>query len=601
MARSEFLINTRKMRYTGEAMGALKGYTSGINLQVDDNCDVNSYCGYKTLSGCPSSGRVWLESTLPPRPPQTAKGRHIAAYALTSKVAPWVNKAFLNYQPSEQVLDLIRSSALEFHEVLEKERKSSAGLHDLDAIELTYQCTLEISAAILLAADNTDDPISLSLQFHTSRAGDDDHLKSWGRLLTGLECDPPIIVQFPLYLLMCQSFTYEPNNHKEDYVYSALTGVDWAKGQNKFNDRVRAFETLAWASEPGLDDKKSGEDRCFWRIALAYLSAMNQCENSRSFKAPRKAHIPHGLEDDLVIAARAFDTIGSAFMCRDGAAWLDNQGIDSMIGTGLVNDVMDLHIDILTGETRNLLRLLYPPSDNISFAMETMSIILSSTLCEVFRAHHRARLHNREDGRISSTSPAYSFSRARHRKIFETLELYISRYEKFWDWTWSIYREAKAQITDEAMAEPLVSGIKRAAYHSKLPDSTPNNFFEQWYDMIEDGYEQLASKRPLGVSEDLAPIIRDLHALWHQELLAGGKKPGWGREVDCRSDALLEAAGDILANGTNRSEDLYHFSIAYGRLSMGLPYIAYHTCDAIIMTYGIVDPIDMLGSEQIAS
>ncbi|KAI0502777.1 hypothetical protein F5B22DRAFT_632059 [Xylaria bambusicola] len=588
MTQTEFLINTRRMRYTGEAMAALKRYRRDVNIQGDDK--EGDDVSYKARSRCPSSGRVWLESTLPACPPQAAKGRHIGAYALTTKVAPWVNKPLQNYQPSEEVLDLVKESASEFHAVVEKERQSSFGLHDLDAIELTYQFTLEISAAILLAADKTDDPVSLSLQYHTSRAGEDDHLKSWGRLLTNLECEPPIIAQFPLYLLMCQSFTYEPTNHREDYVYSALTGVDWAKGQNKFNDQIGAFEALAWSSVPDLDDKKSGEDRCFWRIALAYLSAMNQCENARDFKAPRIAHIAHDLDIDAVIAARALDTIGSAFMCREGAAWLDDQGMDSLIGTGLVNDVMDLHTDILTGETRNLLRLLYPPSESISYAIQTTSILLSSTLCEVFRAHHRARMHNREDGRISSTSPAYSFSRARHRKIFETLELYINRYADFWDWTWDIYRGAKAQITEHAIAEPLVSGIKRAVHHPKLPDSPPNNFFHQWYDMIEDGAEQLAHKRPLGVSADLAPIIRELHALWHSELLADGKAPGWGREFDCRSDALLEAAGDILAEGTNRSEDMYHFSVAYGRLSMGLPYIAYHTIDAIIMTFGIIDP-----------
>ncbi|KAI0542369.1 hypothetical protein GGR58DRAFT_497356 [Xylaria digitata] len=88
---------------------------------------------------------------------------------------------------------------------------------------------------------------------------------------------------------------------------------------------------------------------------------------------------------------------------------------------------------------------------------------------------------------------------------------------------WSIYRMAKAQITEQGAAEPLVSGIKRAGHHSKLPDSPPNNFFHQWYDMIEDSCEQLANKRPLGVSEDLAPIIRDLHALWRRELLTDNK------------------------------------------------------------------------------
>lgn len=161
---------------------------------------------------------------------------------------------------------------------------------------------------------------------------------------------------------------------------------------------------------------------------------MNACENARSFKTPKKAYIEHGIDADLVIAARALDTIGSAYMCRDGAAWLDDKGIDSLIGTALANDVMDLHTDVLTGETRNLLRLLYPPCDNIGRATDITSIVLSSMLCGIFRGHYRARMLNREDGRVSSTSPSYSFYRARHRRIFETLEQYIGRYPQFWQW-----------------------------------------------------------------------------------------------------------------------------------------------------------------------
>lgn len=161
---------------------------------------------------------------------------------------------------------------------------------------------------------------------------------------------------------------------------------------------------------------------------------MNECENARSFKTPRRAYIEHGLDHDLVIVARGLDTLGSAYMCRDGAAWLDNEGVDSLIGSALANDVMDLHTDIFTGETRNLLRLLYPPYENIIQAMKTTSTILSSMLCEIFRGHYRARMNNREDGRVSSTSPAYSFCRARHRRIFETLELYINQYPQFWEW-----------------------------------------------------------------------------------------------------------------------------------------------------------------------
>lgn len=148
------------------------------------------------------------------------------------------------------MLHLIGPFAEEFHELAEDERKSSAGLHDIDTVELTYQLTLEIGAAILLAADKTDDPVDLALRLHPSRAGMDDHFKTWGRLLTGLECDPPIVVQFPLYLFMCQAFSFETTSDSshEGYVYSALTGVDWV--------RVVPYEThfqLRYASfQPAL-------------------------------------------------------------------------------------------------------------------------------------------------------------------------------------------------------------------------------------------------------------------------------------------------------------------------------------------------------------
>ncbi|KAI0966840.1 hypothetical protein F4678DRAFT_448337 [Xylaria arbuscula] len=39
--------------------------------------------------------------------------------------------------------------------------------------------------------------------------------------------------------------------------------------------------------------------------------------------------------------------------------------------------------------------------------------------------------------------------------------------------------------------------------HGRLPDSAPNDFFHQWYDMIEDCRGQLAHKRSLCVSEEL--------------------------------------------------------------------------------------------------
>ncbi|KAI1360872.1 hypothetical protein F5Y08DRAFT_348340 [Xylaria arbuscula] len=590
MASTEFVINTRKMKYTGAAMAALKQSHLEVNLQTykqhKEHANPNSNDEQQASQACMQ--RIWLRSGMSNCSPQSTGGRHIGIYALTTKIAPWLEEALSSYQPTNTVLELVQPFSCELHALLEKERAMSSGLHDLDIIEMTYQYTLEICAAIILAADATHNAAELSIHLHASRAGGDDHLVSWGRLLTGLECDPPIIVEFPFYLFLCQSFTLEPTVHREDYVYAALTGVDWAKGKNKFNDRLVAFEALARSSVPTLD-AKSDIDRCFWRIGLAYLARMNDCENARPFKTPKTAYIDHALSHDLVIAARALDTIASAYMSRDGAAWLDDEGLDSLIGSALPNDVMDLHTDILTGETRNLLRLLYPQCNSIEQATNITSVVLSSMLCEIFRSHYRARMLNREDGRVSSTSPAYSFCRARHRRIFETMEVYIRQYPRFWEWTWNIYHMAKSQFTDEAISEPLICGLKRAAIGTQLPPSPSNQFFYLWYDMIEDGSAQMAKSQPLGVSEELAPIIRSLHSLWHAKLLDSTKKPGWGREFDRMSDTLMGEAGEILGRQGGDLEDAYKFAIAYGRLSMCLPYIAYHTIDAIIMTFGVTD------------
>jgi hypothetical protein len=387
---------------------------------------------------------------------------------------------------------------------------------------------------------------------------------------------------------MCQAFTFEPISAQEHYVYAALTGIDWAKAKGNFNKRLELFEARVSCDVPKLQDKLSGQDRSFWRIAHAYLGAVNACENSRPFRTPCRAAIPHQLDFDLIIAMRGLDTIGSAYMCSDGAAWLDEEGFGSLVGSALPNDVMDLHTDIKTGETRNLLRLLYPDGLTIEQAKRIVSTIFSSLLCEMYRGHHRARFNNREDGRIVATSPPYSLCRAQHRRIFETLEIYIGENEKFWAWTDEIYQMARRQVTEAGFREPLVCALKRAGkMDMDLPNSPVSSFYDSYYELVE-ATEPLTAKRPLGVSKRMSHLIREIHHLWNIELRALSKERGWGRRLDLKSDQLFGDAGRILAEGTNAA-DRYNFAIAYGRLSTTLPYIAYHTVAATIMTYGIIE------------
>ncbi|KAJ6443744.1 Major facilitator superfamily transporter [Purpureocillium lavendulum] len=582
---SSNMIDVRKMRYTGPAMAAFKAFSTCSHEHLDGSCE-RPDDGEKA-SSAGTITRPWSTTEYDREPAEIpSSGRNLGSYPLTSELSPWVRTAITKYVPDEQTTQLVQPFAARFHDLIEKERQSGSGLHDLDLIELSYQLTLEVGTALLLAADKTDCPVDIQNEYHSSKAANDEHFIAWGKLLTGLDCDPPIIVLFPFYLMMCQAFTLEPNTQQADYVYSALTGVDWAKGKDEFNERLKAFEKLARSSVPELDDVRSGQDRSFWRITQGYVRAMNDCENSRTFKAPRKARIDHDLDHDLLIAVRGLDTIGSAYMCSDGASWFDNSGIDSLIGSGLANDVMDLDIDIKTGETRNLLRLLYPDGMTLKESMQTVSTILSGQLCEFFRGHRRARFDGREDGRVAATSPAYSFCRSRHRRIFATLERYTSRYPDFWQWTWEILRMAKEQVTESGLAEPLVCSLKRAVTRQSLPDAPRSKFYDAFYELIEDGTTQMQVSKPLGVSTDLAPMLREVHTLWHEKLLSA-TEPGWGNDFDVQSDALLGEAGEILANRDAPKADMYKFAIAWGRMSMTLPFVAYHTVDAIIMAFGV--------------
>ena len=72
---------------------------------------------------------------------------------------------------------------------------------------------------------------------------------------------------------------------------------------------------------------------------------------------------------------------------------------------------------------------------------------------------------------------------------------------------------AKAQIPASALAEPLVCGLKRSISRDLLPLLELNKFLYLWYDMIEDGSAQLSKRKPLGASEDVAYIVREIHDL----------------------------------------------------------------------------------------
>jgi hypothetical protein len=239
---------------------------------------------------------------------------------------------------------------------------------------------------------------------------------------------------------------------------------------------------------------------------------------------------------------------------------------------------MDLHTDIKTGETRNILRLLYSPGLTLQEAMKSVSTILSGHLCELLRGHSRAfaQADPRNDGRIASASSAYSFSRARHRRLFEVLELYTTKYPLFWKWTEEIFGMAKAQITESGIKEDYVTALKRSVTCQVLPDSPKITHYDGYYGMVSgQGFMYTKSQgvsgevkgtfggrrgaRALQCSDGVETLfgleniltwqtdaLEEIHTLWHTQILSSKDlAPGWGKSLDIQSDALLGRVGHM--------------------------------------------------------
>ena|SRR5215469_10117463 len=133
------MINTRKMRYTPDAMAAFKASNIYADTHTCALCDVENAV-YKSNADI-YSNRIWsdMQHKLRTTPEPKASARNIGEYPFTSELASWVKNTMANFQPDGQVLDLVKPFSAELHAAIDAERRSSSGLHDLNVIELTYQ------------------------------------------------------------------------------------------------------------------------------------------------------------------------------------------------------------------------------------------------------------------------------------------------------------------------------------------------------------------------------------------------------------------------------------------------------------------------------
>jgi hypothetical protein len=87
------------------------------------------------------SNRIWshVEHKVPTPPKLRLSDRNIGEHPFTSELASWVGNTMESFEPDSELLDFVQPFSQKLHEALDKERKTSSGLHNLDLVELTYQ------------------------------------------------------------------------------------------------------------------------------------------------------------------------------------------------------------------------------------------------------------------------------------------------------------------------------------------------------------------------------------------------------------------------------------------------------------------------------
>lgn len=122
---------------------------SGVNNKLHDrnNCKDSTSEETNSCRSNQTSPLVWMNNKLETPPAKPARGRRrIGINAMTTELAPWFKNVLTQYQPTNEVLDLVQTFANELYDYVDKKRKSSLGQHDLDAI--AYPQALEIGPAI---------------------------------------------------------------------------------------------------------------------------------------------------------------------------------------------------------------------------------------------------------------------------------------------------------------------------------------------------------------------------------------------------------------------------------------------------------------------
>ncbi|KAG0248906.1 hypothetical protein BGZ95_007792, partial [Linnemannia exigua] len=200
-----------------------------------------------------------------------------------------------------------------------------------------------------------------------ARPGAGGHLGRWGRLITGIELDPPLLSLIPLYGYAVAVLLDAPKAPKEVYAAPVLTGSDWGLwDQEDVQPEASGYRNTCAViarAVAALDDVDMQEIGKSLPI-IAFIDRTSHLSKLHDGQpTAQEVKIATTMSVDEILLFRAVDSTAMGYLPAAMPLVFDDSMVAGLIMSGLINDIYDLATDVVSGERRNALRL-FPWADD---------------------------------------------------------------------------------------------------------------------------------------------------------------------------------------------------------------------------------------------
>ncbi|KAF9274932.1 hypothetical protein BGZ68_000231 [Mortierella alpina] len=374
-----------------------------------------------------------------------------------------------------------------------------------------------------------------------ARPGVGGHLERWGRLITGIELDPPLLSLIPLYGYAVAVLLDAPKAPKEVYAAPVLTGSDWGlwdqgdtQPESSGYRNTCAMIARAVAALDDVDVQDIGKSLPI----IAFIDRTSHLSKVHEERpTAQEVKIATTMSVDEILLFRAVDSTAVGYLPAGMPLVFDDSMVAGLIMSGLINDFYDLANDVVSGERKNALRL-FPWADDYDACLAQMSGIVQAMIVEIreLRGTHGGHVH--PGAGLAVASFAYSLSRSKERGVCAAVRKAV----KIWPDILSTYCKLRTLALTKASRSCGLRADIQNAFAVTVHMDHKNRVYKSVRDAVYgDGASTAAW--PATESGDQA-----LSNIWDGLLNGQESTDALDVEVDARIEALVEgnSASDTL-------------------------------------------------------